>query len=377
MRIALVKQEVYQDLYVCDNSLSKEELLFSSQGRVGPYGLFSLFDADFYIIKEEYSKECQMWTRIIPGTKDKFRRLKIETLEKLPGQEFKEPGSTIPNGFYAINAYEVDWSKYDVVISINFSIPTNIIKQYKSTLWAYMIGEANFMMDKVYFGYDVSLNQEIKGLISDSGIIDFPYTFIGPYCLENTIKNYLKKESENRGIYVEVNSVKERPVKRVPQLDPITAATGQPARLHKQLIRDNLIELYNSKYYLKLGGRKTRGNGAIEAISLGTLVLMSPRNIVCSQILPKETWVFNEDDAIKMIKYLDQHTEEYERLLKKQRELVQQFVIDYPFYSLKVNYEKKMNHSSPNEIIEYNLLHYAFDIAKKLYRKYRRISLKR
>ena len=54
LRIALVKQDVYQDLYVCPAS-EKDALsiLLSSQVRVGPIGLMADLNADFYIVKEE------------------------------------------------------------------------------------------------------------------------------------------------------------------------------------------------------------------------------------------------------------------------------------------------------------------------------------
>ena len=52
-KIALVKQEVYQDLYVCPvTEKNAANILFSSMGRVGPIGLMADLDADFYIVKE-------------------------------------------------------------------------------------------------------------------------------------------------------------------------------------------------------------------------------------------------------------------------------------------------------------------------------------
>ena len=63
MKIAFVKQDCYQDLYVSDKNASVEELLFSSQGRVGPIGLFTLLGADYYIVKEEKNKECHFWEK--------------------------------------------------------------------------------------------------------------------------------------------------------------------------------------------------------------------------------------------------------------------------------------------------------------------------
>ncbi len=79
-----------------------------------------------------------------------------------------------------------------------------------------MIGEANFMQDKVYFGYDVNLNQLITGTRDKvKGYIDFPYTFVGPNCLETLMEDVLKrKKAKNTGIYAEINTTKERPVKK-------------------------------------------------------------------------------------------------------------------------------------------------------------------
>jgi hypothetical protein len=184
LKIAFVKQVVYQDLYVASNRSTAAELLFSSMGRVGPIGLFTLHNADFYITKETSDPESKHWEKILAtwskNGADDFRMLNHTTLDKIPGQEFKRPGSTISPGQFAIDPESVDWSKYDVVFCINFAVPERIIKQFPKVLWTYMIAEANRYMDKVYYGYDCSLNQESRGLIANScGIIDFPYTYLG------------------------------------------------------------------------------------------------------------------------------------------------------------------------------------------------------
>lgn len=365
MKIALVKQEIYQDLYVCEKGAPIDELLFSSCGRVGPFSLFSMFDADFYIVEEERTKECQIWKKVIPHMAKEFKKLKTETLDKLAGQEFKEPGSCKPNGFYAVNCGSIDWGQYDVVISINIAVPTKIVQKYPDTLWAYMIGEANIAHDKVYFGYDIILNQLITGTYNPNhGCIDFPYTFVGPECLEKVMKKTLKREGQKIGIYAEVNTTKERPVKRVPQFEPIGSATGHPIVVHQQLIRSNLEKIYDSKYFLKLGGgyRRTRGNGVIEAISLGTLALLAPDEIICSQILPPEAWVFSSEEAIEKIIYLDGHPDEYNRLLGIERELVNQFVIQYPMHYLEVALREKRKTGKPNVVHKYSLIGVIIDI---------------
>ena len=367
LKIALIKQVVYQDLYVCGNNSTPEEMLFSSMCRVGPIGLFTLYDADFYILNEEKDKECQVWKKIIPGMTKEYRKLVNTPVNKIKGLEFYCPETDECNGDYSVSCNSIDWGKYDVVISINCSVPYRVVKKYQRTLWCYMIGEANFLQDQVYFGYDVSLNQLIRGEYNKSKrIIDFPYTFVGPDCLEKMISGLYGKVENKNGIYGEINTTTERPVKRIPQFEPISESTGQPIKVHKQKLRDNLLEIYNSKYYLKVGGRITRGNGAIEAISLGTMVLISPEDIICRQIIPKEAWVYNADDAIEKIKYFDNNPEEYNRVLNLERELVKLFVIDYPMEHIYQAHETKLKQGMANRFIYYGNIRYVKDIIKKM-----------
>lgn len=366
VKIAFVKQDCYQDLYVSDRNTSVEELLFSSQGRVGPIGLFTLLDADYYIVKEEKNRECHFWEKTETSRQviKNNRALKDITLDKLPGQEFKRPGSQYPNGHFAIDLKTIDWSEYEIVICINFAFPTYMTRKYPKTLWCYMIGNANFAMDKVYYGYDVSFNQEMCGRYNRAtGVLDFPYTFVGPDCLEKIMEKHLKRKAKKTGIYGEINTTTERPVRRIPQFEPISKATGQEIRVHKQLIRENLEEMYDAKYYLKVGGRITRGNGAIEAISCGTVVLMNPNDIICRQILPADAWVMNANDAVKKIKFLDEHPEEYERLLQEERQLLKMFVTDYPLYYLEKLYKEK--NGKVNKVIKYSNLRYYKDFIVK------------
>ena len=375
MKIAFVKQDCYQDLYVSDKNASVEELLFSSQGRVGPIGLFTLLGADYYIVKEEKNKECHFWEKTETSRQviRNNRTLKTTTLDKLPGQEFKRPGSQYPNGHFAVDLKKVNWGEYEIVICINFAFPTYITRKYSNVLWCYMIGNANFAMDKVYYGYDVSFNQENCGNYNRvTGVLDFPYTFVGPDCLEKIMREHLGRAAKKNGIYGEINTTTERPVKRIPQFEPIKDATGQGIRVHQQLIKDNLREMYDAKYYLKVGGRITRGNGAIEAISCGTVVLMSPDDIICRQILPKDAWVMNADEAIEKIKYLDSNPDAYRKLLEEERLLLQTFIVDYPLHYLERLYREKQG--KPHRIIRYSNIKYAADFITKAYRWLRKKS---
>jgi hypothetical protein len=337
MKIALVKQDVYQDLYVQRRDASPEELLFSSIMRVGPIGLFTLFGADFLIVKEADAPECRLWEKVIPHYPPAwFRELKTTPFAKtsFPEAKFLAPGSDRSHADFSVDCAAVDWSAYDVVISINFSIPKETIKRHPNVLWCHMVGEANVLCDHAYHDYDVCLNQETRGIVTGGlGVIDFPYSFVGPDCLSQLAARVLKRPSVKRGIFIEINSFTERPVRDPGHLSGLTS-TGQPIRLHQQGIRANLTELYDSKYFVKIGGRKIRGNSVIEAISSGPLVLMNPAELHHSQLLPKECWIYTIEDACKRISELEASPSEYARLVTLQRQLLRSYVVEMPMESL-------------------------------------------
>ncbi len=337
-RFCLVKQEVYQDLYVCPNRAPFADLLFSSMGRVGPYGLIAELGAAFHILKEANTKECRVWEDVLPGKAGDFRRLKTETLDQLPGQEFKQPGSPDPPGKYAVDAASIDWTRYDIVLSINVSIPKEIVRAYPHTLWCYMIGEANLASQrKAKWGYDVTCNQRARGKVArELGVIDFPYTFLGPETLEKTMRDALGRPSADNGIYAEVNACEGRPVTAPPPLyQEHLGDLGHELRYHQQLIRDNLTELYDSRYFVKVGGRSTRGNSIVEAISAGTIVLMDPDEVEHAELLPPPSHVRSIEQARDVIAMLDANPDARAELLMRQRRRLKRFIFDKPLLSLE------------------------------------------
>ena len=116
-----------------------------------------------------------------------------------------------------------------------------------------------------------------------------------------------------------------------------------PVYLHNQNIIENLKNLYQAKYFVKLQGRKIRGNSVIEAISAGTLVLMNPKDVIHSQLIPEEAWIHNEQELVEKINFLEQNPQAYNALLQKERFLLDLFVIKAPVESLKNALEAKRN----------------------------------
>ena len=383
LRIALVKQDVYQDLYVCPAS-EKDALsiLLSSQVRVGPIGLMADLNADFYIVKEERDAETQSYRYIIPHMTPYLRMLKDHTLNELPTQEFMCPGSTHTHGEFSISCQDINWGQYDIVISINVSLPTRIIRQYPRTLFAYMI----MATDRARFGYDATLNQMARGKVitnlRECNEIDFPYTFLKGDTLQKLMERYsraslLKQDTllsdreavlpnqetaqsnkklslakqeatrsaelpnleapqphQREGIFMEINSTTERPVTKIPPHFQPLVDKGYNIILHKQQIDENLQAIYHSKYFLKMGGRPIRGNSVAEAISLGSLVMMNRDEVTHGELIIDECNVKTMEEAVALIDSLEQNPEEYRRLCAKQQQVLTELFFEKPLTSL-------------------------------------------
>jgi hypothetical protein len=342
LKIALVKQDTYQDLYVVGrDEKSALEILKSSVMRIGPLGLFTNFNSDFIIVKESLCKETQIYKSVLPEVANFSNLIKTGQFSKIPGHEFLEPGSILNNEFYATEIEEIDWGMYDIVISINVSINASVIKKYKKTLFCYMISEANMYLDYAHFGYDLTLRQAINGYINSRlGICDFPYTFLG----SNTLQKLELPTNSRYGIFVEINSCLERPVIRIPKaFQIINKATNLEIKLHQQNVMRNLITLLESKYYIKYGGRVTRGNGAIEAISAGCLVIIKKSEIKYDKIVLDYLTFNNLDDLISLIIKLESDEKFYQKCLKEQAEKLDFYGFNLPMTNLISEIEKKRN----------------------------------
>jgi hypothetical protein len=340
MKYALIKQDVYQDLYVCSHKeRDVKNILFSSIMRVGPFGLIKDLNADFYIIKEdERFKETQLYRKSLPKFANNLHILKIKTANNLPGLEFLKPGSNYPNGKFSLAFDQVNWGKYDIVISINCALPRVELKKHPNTLFCYMIGEANIKSIFPKFGYDVTLTQESSSKINRCRNVGFPYTFLNSSTLEEVIDPPKVKS----GIYIEINSHPERPVSKIPEpFERIIEKTGEKIYFHNQDLKQNLENISKAKYFVKFGGRRIRGNSFIESVSLGTLVLANKKDAIHNDVIFGKLNVESEKDIINTINFFNDNPEEYSQNLKLQKDIVHSKYYKIPIQSLEYHLQKK------------------------------------
>lgn len=349
--IAVVKQDIDNHLFVYPGTFDQiEKMLFSAALKPGPVGFFDLLDAEFIITKENKAFECQFWkhdktkTFVFSHIKDN-RTLKILPSKSFRSNIFSESDDC--QGDFSVDVHSIDWSKFDIVISLCMSIPYSIVLKHPKVLWCYYISEPIHKGFNYFrFGYDCYFNQECNGVVAQSiGNIDIPFTFVGPDTLYSILKTHLNRDPMFKGIYAEINSVYRRPVRHVPQLEPLRDL--QPIIVHEPKIRDNLTALYDAKYFVKLGGRSIRGNSVLEAISSHTLVLMDPDDLFShKKLIPKETQIKTIDDIRQKILFYDAYPEAYDAALRQQQACLKKYALDAPLKSIENAYRYKMERVS-------------------------------
>ena len=341
MKIAVVKSSVYQDLWVTDICNNPYDLFKSSMMRCPAIGLAGEYGADFIIVKDtdEYpcgsNKNC-LDTRFSDS-------MKFAKEGKNPGLPFLDETYhkevTIDSVAYPVDL--IQWSKYDIVMCVNACIPARITLKYPKIMWCYWIGENNLslVMNKLNC-YDLILNQDVFKKNLPFFSIGFPYTYVGPLTIETIVKQHYKLTTiVKRGIFMEINNTQERPVRLVPlEFQLISTETGQPIIKHSQNILENAKNLVEAKYYIKLLGRKIRGNGILECISAGTLILANEDLVEYNDLLLSECKIKSYTDAIVKIKFFDANPVAYTAAIQAQRDLLNEKYFRAPYTALIEKY---------------------------------------
>jgi len=344
-RVAFVKQDCYQDLWIGNENETYLDLILSTQMRIGPIGLITQCKSKFFIVQFDQSHKGTDYFRHQSFISDHdVKLIKEYRAENTSG--YLSSQSTKLHANYSQLVEQVDWSMFDVVICINSPFPRRLRKYYQDVLWACMPGEGLCGDPKLHnLNYDCYLTHNwASASVPHKGIyVDFPYTFLGADDLVSI--SHFTENSERQGIYLEINSgnKQERPPKlsSIPDAIMLHAKTGLTIKTHKGTIDSHLTDLITSKYFIKLGGRPTRGNAFMEAISAHTLILMSKDDCFGNMTLPEATYFENIDDLIQKILYFESNPIPYYLLLEKQKQCLVQYGIRFPLEQLAYVFNSK------------------------------------
>jgi hypothetical protein len=104
----------------------------------------------------------------------------------------------------------------------------------------------------------------------------------------------------------------------------------------------NLQNLCASKYFVKLLGRRIRGNAVMEGISCGTLCLINKSLLMYESLIQDSCNVSSETEIINKIHYFETHPEEYQKELNEQRRRLDTTYFSEPIKALVREYQKKL-----------------------------------
>lgn len=328
-KIAFVKQDCYQDLWIGNSSDSTADLLLSTQMRAGPLGLLSGLKADFHIVHLEDDPTVQFFRSQVSLEESIIDEIRAT---RYPSQAMPSDVDIPVSRFalrmhsdYSKSAADINWGAYHMVVSINMAVNSQLRNKFPNTAWICMPGEGLLPHECLGWDYYITHNCPASPYLN-SMLIDIPYTFIRPTEIGDIINSLGLCSAKKESIYLEINSC---PVHiRPPTFEDSCHAqelqthAGLPVRIHPDTMIGHLQELAAAKYFIKTGGRHTRGNSFMEAISAGVIVLLRPDECFGNIGLPIESYFQDFDDLLEILRKLEADPKSYQKLLARQKEFM-------------------------------------------------------
>lgn len=313
--IALVKQEVLPPLPNWPGRHPIRDFVVSSNGHTGCLSFLHELRAELLVVRTAGEPECSTWLEKFLGDPDpQAHRRAFE--QRAVEQTFLSPAGPRTRRDVARTVDEIDWNTFDLVVSLDISIPTRILRRHPHVVWAYMITETGMPAYRAsqrgpLHGYDLFLNQCVRRFPvrpwRAPHEIDLPWAFQTQDCYG------WNPRSDNGSVGLDRHTWKlvEEGRLHFPKLNPGIPIRGQPV--------DFLRQYAQSRYFLHMGPRKTWGTSLLEASCAGCLVLGDPQSVVHSAPLLPALQVRNPAEFHLRLAWLEEHPRERAELWRRQQ----------------------------------------------------------
>jgi hypothetical protein len=323
LRVAVVKQTTFSDLYSLPKAKTTRELLESSWHRIGPIGLFQGFQSEFFIVHPEPDTECR-----IGEVKQNYARADaVRARDDAQRQAAQEA--------VAVRADEVDWSAFDLVLAIENAVPARITRRHPGVLWATLLEHHRMACYRDYLrlppaGYDAFFNLRYgpnpQSLGRRPHVIDWPYGFSAPRSLSSLYPEITKEPL----VFVEDH----QPAAVKKALD-LAGVLWEGGRLHAISIAEFARGLVRAKVFFAVQpSRPLGGLAAIDAVSAGAVVLANRSHLWNSSLITKETNWRNLGDAARFTRSILDEPQLYTRLIAEQEGRLRWFCHERPLRQL-------------------------------------------
>jgi len=264
-----------------------------------------------------------------------------------------EPLSKIHSNVYSPE--NIDFSKYNIVITSDCIIPQNIIKKHKHILWCYYEDEhayASFRtsMKSPMGGYDVFLNHFMSSPVSPTNIptpLSFPY--LENYDAFSEILSHLNLDKiKDDSIFLDSHIVRDKTFKRNKEL--LEAKTNMKLNYTSWNFQNSMKELCigklphvkkylentsSSKFFLYLRTSSSGiGQAMLPATASNCIIVGINKMKYASIIMHPECVGNNIDECCKIINSLKENPEKQEMIIEYQKNKLKTYFWDTPLNSL-------------------------------------------
>lgn len=334
-RVAFVKQALYGDLYCAPPRQSPQTVAFSSLRRTGPLGFVVDFKGSFWMVEEDSAPECRNWEESVgsnPATRDAdLRRTRSFPDQPLPACH---PFAGQTPRSLAVRTDEIPWEDYDVVVSIDVSVPHRVIRSHPKICWIYFPADpgtptAKQARQRPPEGFSVSITHTHRRFPVRPGLspaaIECPYSFQSSRSWNLVWPPLAKRE----GIMVEHQTYALLSEKQREQL-----ATLGTIRKPQGSVSEVAAMLRASRYYLRLQGGPLSGNGQVEAIMAGCLALGDPATYVQRSLFTPRTITPDFESAWKRLRFFESQPSEYQKARAEQLDVAEWVCFRRPAWQL-------------------------------------------
>ena len=333
-RLALVKQDVCEDLYCAPSSASPRELVESTQLRSGPVALLSPLDAAFHVLETVDAPECQLW-------QERANDLHWDTLEFFRSYQDRIPGQEYGQRRFAVYPTAIDWSQYDIVISIDVAVPAAVTRRFPQTVWAYFVREIKApsfarSLQTPASGQDLFLNHGFRWSPPPTArhVVEFPYHLQYWGCFHDVFA--VTKDEPRDGVFIDHHTLvtltdmqRDRLAQFGPAVGPLLPAElrlegGKSVPPRRTMDPDLRERLLRSKYFVMTPGqRRVYGTALVEAIAAGCLAIGSPAALESHGfVFTPATSADTVEDAVERITALEHSPQRFNDELQRQRDLI-------------------------------------------------------
>lgn len=334
-RIVVVKQDVNEDLYCCPPFSTARDIVESTLLRSGPVSLFADWGAEFRIISTVDDPECSIW-------QERATHLKWQTLEFFSSYRDVVPGRNYGQKQFAASPDTIDWSQYDIVISIDTVVPARITRRYPNTLWCYYVREIKApayesSLKSPHLGQDIVLNHcfRLRTPRLPGHVLEFPYHLQGVGCFHRLFDTAASIDQDRSGVFVDYHTMAKLSVDSSQHLEEFGSLSSpflavrdlsvpESIRLARRTMEPELrARLLSSRYFLITpGARPVFGTSIVEAIAAGCLAIGSKSKVWSNALFTENTTAESVEEAVIKLRRFEVDQDLYRRELRRQRNLI-------------------------------------------------------